>query len=537
MDKIFMDSSDQTFTNGHVGSPDSKQIIDGLPAAIYTCDKEGRITYFNKAAEDLWGCRPVIGKDSWCGSWKIYTAFGTQIALESSPMAITLKEGRSVEGVEIIIERPDGIRRNVMPHPKPLFDPDGNLAGAINMLVDITALRLLDLQSLNSEEKYRSLSELLEKKVEERTFTLKKSEERYHKMIEEVQDYAILLLDKDGNILNWNKGAEKIKGYTEAEIVGKNFRIFYLDKDRKDMLPESLIAEASEKGKAMHEGWRLKKDGSTFWGQIVITALHDDENNIIGFSKVTRDLTERKLSEDQINFRNRQLEEYAHIASHDLQEPLRKIQIFSGILRENLEDREKAEKILDKIESSAKRMVILIKDVLKYAQLSNTDDLFVSVDLNEILEKVLEDYELMVAEKGVEFICSGLPVIEGIPIQLQQLFSNLLGNSMKFSGKNPVIEISAEKAGAEEIKKNNLLEDLSYNKILFKDNGVGFDSTYADHIFKLFQRLHSNTAGTGIGLALCKKVVENHRGSIEVSSEINKGTIFSIFLPLQHSAD
>src|SRR5580704_355085 len=121
---------------------------------------------------------------------------------------------------------------------------------------------------------------------------LRKSEERYHKMIEEVEDYAILMLNREGIVQNWNKGAEKIKGYKESEIVGKSFRLFYLPEDREKKLPEKLIEEAVRNGKAIHEGWRMRKDGSKFWGSIVITALHDEERNVIGFSKVTRDLTE-----------------------------------------------------------------------------------------------------------------------------------------------------------------------------------------------------------------------------------------------------
>src|SRR5690606_19160369 len=208
-----------------------------------------------------------------------------------------------------------------------------------------------------------------------RVEALRITEELYHKMIEEVEDYAILLLNKDGIIQNWNLGAEKIKGYKEEEIVGKNFRTFYLDEDRKNNFPEKLINQAKEDGKAMHEGWRLRKDGSKFWGYIVITALHDEDGKVIGFSKVTRDLTERKLAEDKmleyaknIEIRNKQLEEYAYIASHDLQEPLRKIQIFTELLEKNLKDEKAAKMSLNKIRASAIRMSKLIKDVLRYSQ-------------------------------------------------------------------------------------------------------------------------------------------------------------------------
>jgi PAS domain S-box-containing protein len=513
-----------------------RQLLEMLPAAIYTCDTEGRITFYNKAAAELWGREPETGTDLWCGSWKIYNTDGTPMPPESCPMAVALREQREVAGHEIIIECPDGIRRHILPHPRPVFDALGKMAGAINMLVDITATKDLFAEH---ESKYRSLSELLEKKVEERTLTLKKSEERYHKMIDEVQDYAILLLDTEGNILNWNKGAENIKGYSEREILGKNFRLFYLDKDREEQLPEKLIAQAYTEGKAMHEGWRLRKDRTMFWGSIVITALHDEEGGIIGFSKVTRDLTERKLAQDRMNnylrdieFRNKQLEEYAYIASHDLQEPLRKIQVFAELLEKSLGNEAAAKRNLEKINSSARRMSSLIKDVLKYSQLSRADELYVATDLNTVFENILEDHSLLIEQKHVQINYHDLPVINGIPIQLHQLFSNLVNNAIKFSAENPVIDITADRISARQAAAYpDVNHSLDYVKIIFKDNGIGFEQQYGEQVFKMFKRLSDN-AGTGIGLALCKKIIENHSGHIDVTSEPGRGTAFTILLPV-----
>ena len=129
---------------------------------------------------------------------------------------------------------------------------------------------------------------------------LRKSEERYHQMIEEVEDYAIILLDEHGTILNWNKGAEKIKGYQQSEVTGKHFSIFYLPEDRANDLPGKLLSEAKTTGKAVSEGWRVRKDGTKFWGSMTLTALHGEQQQVIGYSKVTRDLTDRKLAEDRL---------------------------------------------------------------------------------------------------------------------------------------------------------------------------------------------------------------------------------------------
>ena len=367
------------------------------------------------------------------------------------------------------------------------------------------------------------------------------NEQRYLKMIEEVQDYAIILLDSDGTVLNWNKGAEKIKGYTEGEIVGKNFSTFYLQEDRDSGLPTHLITEATLNGRAKHEGWRLRKDGSTFWGYIVITALHGDNNEIIGFSKVTRDLTERKIAEDRkdrdaknIALQNKQLEEFAYITSHDLQEPIRKIQTFARLLEKNMSDGVQAQKYLEKISLSADRMVTLIKSVLDYSRLSQTVEQFKDTDLTSVLQSVKEDFELLFNEKNVTIISGSLPVIKAIPIQIHQLFSNLIGNSIKFNEREPIIEIAAKNSKDATIGEH-LDSDMEYLQLTFKDNGIGFDQKYADHAFQPFKRLNSDYSGTGIGLALCKRIVDNHKGHIKVESAIDAGTLFTIYLPLTYN--
>lgn len=518
---------------------DGYTLIEGLPAAIYTCDTEGRITFFNQAAADLWGRVPEIGKDLWCGSLKVFDASGLPLNLDKCPMAITLKEKRKVESQEMIIERPDGKRTNIIAHPQPIFDAKGTMTGAINMLVDITEKKLNEANFNQCELNYEALSQSLEKKIVERTLTLGESEDRYHKMIDEVQDYAILLLNKNGYIQNWNKGAENIKGYKEEEIVGKNFRIFYLEEDQKAKLPERLIGEATLNGKATHEGWRVRKDGTTFWGNVVITALHDNDDNIIGFSKVTRDLTERKKADDQLRYyaesiesQNKQLEQFAYIASHDLQEPLRKIRVFAGILEENVDDPAIVKSNIEKINIAATRMSALITDILKYSQLSQLDELFTTTDLNETLQNVRKDFDLIIEEKGVVIESTPLPVIKGIPMQLHQLFANLISNAIKFTREQPTIRISYETLTADRVHEYpDLPLNNNYHKISFTDNGIGFEQQYADQAFKLFHRLHEKTSGTGIGLALCKKVVENHKGYISVYSEPAKGTTFTVFFP------
>lgn len=524
------------------------QLVQGIPSAAYMCDQNGRFILFNKAATELWGREPDAD-DLWCGGWKAYSTDGRELTHEEAPLSVAIRENKFMRGKEYVIERPDGSRRFVVPYPQPVYGPTGEIIAAVNMLDDVTEQRQVEQALRDSEHQYRELADQLEKKVNERTLVLyrkneelRRSEERYHKMIEEVQDYAITLLDKDGIILNWNQGATRIKGYEEKEIVGKSFRVFYSLEDRAAKLPERLISQASETGRATHEGWRRKKDGSYFWGFVTITALHNEENEIIGFSKVTRDLTERKMAEDtmklytsELEFQNKELEQFAYITSHDLQEPLRKIQIFSERLENAMDKPAQAKEYLGKIRASASRMSLLIKDVLNYTRLHKNSDLFEDVNLNEVIEKVKEDLELVIAQKHATISYNGLPVVKGIPVQLYQLFLNIINNSLKFSEKNPVIDIRAEELTDEQMALLQLADmHKKYVKITCTDNGIGFDSQYAERIFKLFQRLNDGKDGSGIGLALCKKIAENHHGSISATSVPGEGTVVTIYFPVPH---
>jgi PAS domain S-box-containing protein len=528
-----------------------RKLIECLQTPLYTTDAEGRITLYNKAAVNLWGREPEIGKDLWCGSYKIFKTDGSELPLDSCPMAVCLKEQRPIYGEEILVARPDGSLHNVAPFPQPLFDDTGKIKGAINMLIDITEIKRTEEALRESEANYRELASSLEKKVEEKTLDLqrkneelKRSEERYHKMIDEVQDYAIILLDKNGIVQNWNKGAEKIKGYKEEEIVGRSFKNFYLPKDRESGLPDKLLKQASEQGKAIHEGWRMRKDGSRFWGSIVLTALHDDENNLIGFSKVTRDLTERKFTEDklrehssQLEFQNKELEQFAYAASHDMKEPLRKIQLYNSAIADNAVNTldEKSREYLNRSIAAAKRMAGLIEDLLKYSKTTANTDSVEQVNLNEIIDEIILMHKEELEQEKVQIEMENLPVICGIPFQIKQLMFNLINNSIKYKhpDRDVCIQIKTELVKGSEINDPAEERFRKYHKISVIDNGIGFDQQYAEKVFNIFQRLNNLPAakGSGIGLAICKRIVQNHHGFIKASGIEKKGARFDIYLP------
>jgi PAS domain S-box-containing protein len=382
--------------------------------------------------------------------------------------------------------------------------------------------------------------------IRQKTEEIRKQEDLYFKMINEVQDYAILLLSTDGIIENWNSGAEKIKGYKAEEIIGKNFRIFYPTEDRENKLPEQLILEATQKGKASQEGWRLRKDQTRFWGSIVITALHNEQGSVIGFSKVTRDLTQFKLVEDErrlytkelefknqeLEQKNRELESFSYIASHDLQEPVRKISIWTNRIEEKEDISDDTKDSMRRIQNACVRMQKLIQGILQY---SHSDMMHVPrelTDLDLVLDEVLLDLSESLQEKQVLVERDPLPTLYLMRLQFVQLFSNIISNAIKYSRDDirPQIKITSrpEREGG-----NMPGEGKSFYNITIADNGIGFIQENADKIFELFRRLESSRgySGTGIGLAICKKIVDNHHGTISATGEAGKGASFTIRLP------
>jgi PAS domain S-box-containing protein len=529
-----------------------RQLLESLQIAVYTTDAEGRIIFYNKAATELWGQVPIPGEDKWCGPYRIFKE-GKEVLAEQCPMAIALKEGKSGGREEIEILTRNGIKRHLAVYPVPLLDEQNKVIGAINIQVDITDRKQSEDALKESEHQLRQITLLLEKKVEERTSELfkkneelKKSEERYHKMIEEVEDYAIVLLDKNGIIQNWNKGAEKIKGYSEQDIIGSNFSIFYRGVDREAKLPDRLLQRARDYGKAVHEGWRRRKDGSLFWGSIVITALHDAENNIIGFSKVTRDLTERKIAEDklrdyatQLEFQNKELEQFAYAASHDMKEPLRKISFYNNYVVDNANNQldERSKEYLNRSLLSVKRMTLLIDDLLAYSRANSQDDTFENTDLTEIVEEIILTQKDLIEQNEISIHLEVLPVAKVIPFQFKQLIDNLINNSIKYKSphRKCVIKIFSEQVKGDTIDAKEAEPTILYHKITVQDNGLGFEPEYSDKIFEIFQRLNNNSSykGTGIGLAICKRIVQNHHGIIKAYGKENEGARFDIYLPAQ----
>ena len=244
-----------------------RQVLDLLPAAVYITNASGLITYYNEAAAALWGHHPQLGLSEWCGSWKLYWPDGRPLPHDQCPMALALREKRPIRGMEAVAERPDGIRVPFIPYPTPLYDPSGELIGAVNMLVDITERK-------RAEQAARRLAAVVE-----------------------FSDDAILTKDLDGVITSWNRGAERLFGYTAEETIGKLITIL-IPHDRHD--EEREILARVRRGEHVHyETIRCRKDGSLLDISLTVSPLKDAEGKIIGASKIARDITERRRAQER----------------------------------------------------------------------------------------------------------------------------------------------------------------------------------------------------------------------------------------------
>lgn len=510
-----------------------KTISNASPVGLWMTDKDAKNVFVNDTWIE-WTGMPM--KEQLGMGWldKVIDE-DKQNSIELFKQAFNNKEKYSTE---FRIFTYNGSIRWCLTEGSPYYDINNEFAGYAGSVTDITERKMVEKE--------------LEEKVIKRTAELKRSEEANFRMVNEVEDYSIILLNKEGIIANWNKGAEKIKGYSSDEIIGKHFSTFYTASDKQLSLPDKLIEQAAVTGRSAQEGWRVKKDGNLFWGSVVITALHDDLDNVIGFSKVTRDLTERKIAEEQLEEKsadlqkailaleksNNELEQFAYIASHDLQEPLRKIQFFIERIHKAVPEVDDSTAIyFEKIKKSTVRMNLLIRDLLDFSRLSQTNDQYVAVDLNNIFSNIKSDLELMIHQKKAVIEIDNLPTIEAIPLQMQQLFYNLLSNALKFSQENIDAHITVKcillTASDVVTKFPNLETKSNFYLISIKDNGIGFDQQYAEKIFVIFQRLNDlyTYGGTGIGLALCKKIILNHHGEIYAESKENEGSTFHILLP------
>jgi PAS domain S-box-containing protein len=357
------------------------------------------------------------------------------------------------------------------------------------------------------------------------------SESVFRSLIEAVRDYAIFVLDPKGNIMTWNPGAQQIKGYSAEEVIGKNFSIFYLPEDLAKNKPGRELEIAAQTGKLEDEGWRLRKDGTVFWASVVITRILDDKGKILGFGKITRDLTERRRHSEELELRiaerertNAELEAFSYSVSHDLRAPLRAIEGFSQALREeysHLFDAT-ANDYLQQVIDASTRMNRLVQDLLNYSRLSRTELMLDRVDLDSALASAMK--ELTPEERNFISVTRHQKTrVMAHEQTLIQILTNLISNGLKFHlpDQPPQVTInirSGPRPGTV--------------RVSITDCGIGIAKEHQQRIFQVFERLHGieDFPGTGIGLAIVKRGMERMDGSFGLESSPGKGSTFWVEL-------
>ncbi|HXT02070.1 MAG TPA: ATP-binding protein [Elusimicrobiota bacterium] len=351
--------------------------------------------------------------------------------------------------------------------------------------------------------------------------------ERYRLLIESAADYAIYVLDPKGVVASWNAGAQRLKGWSAEEIVGRNFSAFYPPEDVAAGKPELDLARAAREGAVRDESWRVRKDGSRFRASTVLTAMRSERGELLGFSKITRDLTERaKLTEKLVERTralteaNADLDSFSSSVAHDLRAPIRQIAGFARLLAEDYSAVLDAEgrRRLSKIETGARHMGRLVDDLLALSRIGRQAVVREPVCLRALAGEVVEELSPEADGREVEWRIGDVFVARCDASLIRQVFGNLLSNALKYTRPRApaVIEVGAETSPRGE------------RVVFVRDNGVGFDMRYAPKLFGIFQRLHAQSEfeGTGVGLATVDRILRKHGGRIWAEAEPGHGATF-----------
>jgi PAS domain S-box-containing protein len=513
--------------------------------AIFALDPNGIILTWNVGAERLKQYRPeeIIGKH--------FSIFYPKEDVESGKPERELEAAAKVGRVEDNgwRVRKDGTRfwANVL--ITAIRDDDGRLIGFAKVTRDLTTQQIAETE-------------------------LRASEERFRLMVQSVRDYAIFMLDPTGHIATWNEGAERLKGYKPKEIIGKHFSIFYPQEDLDDGKPPRELRIATETGKYEEEGWRIRKDGSRFWAHVIITAVRDSHGNLAGFAKVTRDLTERRASQeraledarriaieeservaaerrtrelrelaDQLHAQAEEIEarrleaenanrakaEFLAAMSHELRTPLNAISGYTQLMQLGISGpltREQAEQ-LDRIQRSQAHLLGIINDILNFSRIEAGHVAYdtTTVPMSETMESVLTMIAPQAGKKEVKLILEKcdpkLAALADRP-KVEQVLLNLLSNAVKFTNAGGSIELRCD-------------ADESRLHVKVKDTGIGIPEKQLDTIFAPFAQVGRSLAspkeGTGLGLSISRDLARGMNGDLTVESKVGRGSTFTLDLP------
>ncbi|XQQ06533.1 MAG: PAS domain S-box protein [Leptolyngbya sp. IPPAS B-1204] len=508
-------------------------LIEGVrDYAIFALDPEGRFVSWNTGAERILGYSEaeIFGRSFSC----IFTSEDIASGRPDEALQIAINEGQAQDDRWHV--RKDGSLFWANGVITPLYDTVGNLRGFSKILRDNT-------------------------EVKQAQDALQASEERFRSLIENVQDYAIFMLDPEGRVASWNRGSEAVLGYPESEILGRHFSHFFPPELIAQGLPEQELTMTVTEGRSQQERLHVRKDGTRFWASEVMTALRDETGRLRGFSKVMRDVTERKraeteraqLLEDEQAARaeaeaaNRAKDEFLAIISHELRTPLTAIAGWVGMLRTGMLDEERATLALETIERNANLQAQLIEDLLDISRIIRGELRLACavVSLAEVITAAAEAVCPKIREKQLQFELllnssagkmenqeSAAPdiLVWGDADRLQQVVWNLLANAVKFTPEGGRVTVQLERI--------EQAEPLA--QITVADTGIGIRADFLPHVFDRFRQADSTSTrsytGLGLGLAIARYLVEAHNGTITAaSSGEGQGATFTVRLPLLQS--
>ena len=384
------------------------------------------------------------------------------------------------------------------------------------------------------------------REIQQRDEALGRSERHFRSLIEHATD-IITVLDKEGHIQYASPSASRILGIDSSVLIGRSLTEFIHPGDQEEALAILTPIEKSSTETHKVEYRFGSKDGHQVVLDSVVSDLRHDAA-VRGMVVNSRDITDRKAAAvkltalvERLEASNRELQDFAYVASHDLQEPLRKIQAFGDRLRTKCEDLLGQQELdyVDRMLNAANRMQNLIVSLLDFSRVTSKARPYVPVDLDEVARGVLNDLEVRIEQTGARVELCDLPTIEADPLQMRQLLQNLIGNALKFrhEDRTPLVRISCHQENGSIAKGHESIRHQYELRV--EDNGIGFDEKYKDRIFGIFQRLHGRNQyeGTGVGLSICRKIAERHGGSISVMSTPGAGATFSVTLPVQQQQD
>ncbi|HTQ39674.1 MAG TPA: PAS domain S-box protein [Pirellulales bacterium] len=486
-------------TTGHQPSASYNSLLAALlestDDAIVSNTLQGIVTVWNKGAERLFGytAEEMIGNN-------IRTILPTDRQGEEDEILTQLKHGEPIKHYDTVCRCKNGRLVQVSSSVSPIQSSDGTVMGGVKVVRNVT-----------------------KRKTAEGTF----------RIAVEASPSAMAMVDQNGLIVLVNAALEKLFGYSREELIGQSIDRLIPERYRAAHATYRNAYLAQPESRMMGVGrnlYGLHKNGTEFPVEVNLNPVHSPRGFVVLCGIV--DLTHRKKIEaaaarhtQELQRSNSALQEFAGVASHDLQEPLRMIVRYTELLKEYIGPKldHKAEKYIGYIVGGGKRMQELIADLLAYSRINIQDKPFVSTDLNLTLKQVLEGLQALLEESGAVITRDPLPTLFGDPVQLRQLFQNLISNAIKFrSDRTPRIRIAARQEGHQW-------------RVSVEDNGIGIEKQYSDSIFQMFQRLHerSKYEGNGIGLALAKQIVQRHGGQIGFESELNVGSTFFFTLPAQ----